>query len=98
MPLYLFKSETGEQIEKFYSMTDAPKIGDTVEIDGVLCTRVPSFQLSEEINTVCNKYPYTSMKHGAFMAGAKHDKQGRAIIESRNHEKKFMAIHDLARD
>lgn len=98
MPTYVFENPDGKHIEHFCPVAGEPKIGDTLEINGQPHIRVPSFIIGEAVTTVCSKYPYTSMRHGAFMKGAKHDSQGRAIIESQNHEKKFMAMHDLARD
>lgn len=98
MPNYPFVDESGNPHEVNFPMKDAPPIGSTIRHEGMTLTRVASTCGLEAAITACSRYPYTSMRHGAFMEGAKHDSQGRAIIESRRHEKQFMAIHDLARD
>lgn len=99
MPIYEFQSEDGEVIERVHPMREAPPIDSVIEVDGKKYKRIASGGVSVEAAKVnCNKYPYFSMRHGAFMPGAKHDKQGRSFIESPTHEREWMAKNNLGRD
>ena len=40
MPIYSFKTESGKEVEMFFNMDDAPRIGEKTEIGGVPVTRV----------------------------------------------------------
>lgn len=49
MPLYLFETSDGEVIELFYSMNDAPRIGETVSLeDGKTAKRIPTLSFIKE--------------------------------------------------
>ena len=40
MPIYGFRTESGKDVEMFYNMGDAPRIGEQTTIGGVLVTRI----------------------------------------------------------
>ena len=40
MPIYQFKTEDGSIVERFFSMRNAPDIGDRVEVEGQMATRI----------------------------------------------------------
>jgi len=42
MPTYEFERPNGERIDRAMLWDDAPACGETLEIDGETCTRVPS--------------------------------------------------------
>lgn len=44
MPLYQFKDQYGFEVEVFFGMDDAPKIGDEIDHEGQMLTRVPSVE------------------------------------------------------
>tara|TARA_R100000808_G_C2154131_1_gene164898 strand:- start:1368 stop:1670 length:303 start_codon:yes stop_codon:yes gene_type:complete len=100
MPVYLFKTAEGLEVESFFTANEAPKIGDTVEINGMECTRVPSFVLdSAGINRKTHQYPYVSRALPRNMPGVEnYDKQGRPIIKSQQHERNVAAQHDMIKE
>ena len=40
MPIYEFETSTGEVLEQFFPMADAPRVGTEVVIEGVPCVRI----------------------------------------------------------
>jgi len=100
MPVYLFQTDEGLEVESFFPSEEAPKIGDTVDISGTQCTRIPSFVLdSAGINRKTHQYPYVSRSLPRNLPGAEHyDKQGRPIIKSQQHERNVAAQHDMIKE
>lgn len=100
MPVYLFSTSDGIEVESFFPAEDAPKIGDTVDIDGNRCTRIPSFVLDAAgINRKTHQYPYVSRALPRNMPGVEnYDKQGRPIITSQQHERNVAAQHDMVKE
>ena len=65
MPMFVFTDDLGNRHERFYTMADAPKIGERVTVmDGQTVTRVASFEIGKKWNPFGgrypNKYPYAS--------------------------------------
>lgn len=103
MPLYLFRDPDGNEVEEFYPMTTAPKIGDTRVINGKNCRRVASFQVGAGVARVAHQYPYLSNRLPTTIRGCemKRGKKGGRLkpeIRSQAHEREVMAINDLQRD
>tara|TARA_R100000700_G_C3077513_1_gene84769 strand:+ start:71 stop:373 length:303 start_codon:yes stop_codon:yes gene_type:complete len=100
MPVYLFETEDGQRVESFFSSNDVPSIGDKIDIDGITCTRLPSFVLDTAgIARKTHQYPYVSRALPRNMPGVgNYDKQGRPIIRSQQHEKNVAAQHDLVKE
>lgn len=100
MPVYCFKNSNGEDIESYFSYDDAPKIGDTVEIDGMECTRIPSFILDTSgIERKTHKYPYVSRALPRNLSGVgSYDSQGRPVIRSQSHERDVASRHDMVKE
>ena len=98
--MYLFSTNDGREVESYFPVDDAPKIGDTVEINGVQCTRKPSFVLdSAGINRKTHQYPYVSRALPRNMPGVEsYDKQGRPVIKSQQHERNVAAQHDMVKE
>lgn len=73
MPIYVFRAEDGDEIEKFYAMSEVPSIGESI-VDfgempgpgGVMVRtgktyyRVPSFIVGSGTIAQHSKYPYIS--------------------------------------
>tara|TARA_R100000664_G_scaffold2132_1_gene5500 strand:- start:1830 stop:2132 length:303 start_codon:yes stop_codon:yes gene_type:complete len=100
MPVYAFQTNSGEEVESFFSFDDAPSIGDKVIIDGVECTRIASFILdSAGIERKTHKYPYVSRALPRNLSGVgNYDKQGRPVIRSQAHERNVAAEHGYVKD
>ena len=100
MPIYAFTTSDGQEVESFFSSDEAPKIGDTVDINGVQCTRIASFILdSAGIDRKTHKYPYVSRDLPRNLPGVgDYDKQGRPIIRSQSHERNVAAENDYIKE
>lgn len=58
MPLYVFQSEDGVVQDIFFSMSDAPAIGSTIELDGVKWRRIltkPNMSVDTQNNPFSSK-------------------------------------------
>ena len=100
MPIYAFETESGEQLESFFSPNDVPSIGEKTVIGGVQCTRVASFILdSAGINRKTHQYPYVSRALPRNLSGVgDYDKQGRPIIRSQAHERSVASQHGYVKE
>jgi hypothetical protein len=100
MPIYAFTTDDGQEIESFFEFDEAPKIGDVVDINGIQCTRVPSFVLdSAGINRKTHQYPYVSRALPRNLSGVgDYDKKGRPIIRSQAHERNVASEHGYIKD
>lgn len=101
MPIYEYMDvNTGEIIELFKPVSKCDSIGSEIHHDGRTLRRlVGDSQISAGVETVVQKYPYTSLQHCRRMEGAgAYTKDGKPIITSRRNEREFMAMHNLERD
>jgi hypothetical protein len=103
MPVYMFHDPEGNEVTAFYSMAEAPKIGDMRVINGQECRRVPSFQIDAGVARKTHQYPYLSNRLPTTIRGCelKRGRPGGRLkpeIRSRNHELEVMAQNDLQRD
>jgi len=98
MPSYSFINEsTGESVELWFAMKDAPSIGATVEVDGKQLVRVVNdYQVDPGTNR--SQYPYVSQALPRNLDGCKTDKNGKPVIMSKRHERNVMAKHGYAKD
>jgi hypothetical protein len=98
MPLYPFIDEaTGETVELMYSMSEAPSIGTTVEVDGrVLMRVVADYQIDPATNR--SQYPYVSSSLPRNLEGCTTNSQGKPVIMSRRHEREVMSRHGYAKE
>ena len=84
MPRYEFISDDGETREEFYSVDDAPSIGDAVTIDGKKYRRapvVPQGLVRESIGFKSYSLPPNYKYHAD--RGGKFDTDGQPIFTSR---------------
>ena len=103
MPIYTFQSDDGQTQDLPFSMAEVPRIGERVEIDGVLFRRIFCGRVGEGTIAMRGKYPYLSHSLSPCRVhGAKniHVKGGKAkvLIESAKHEREVMARNDLVRE
>lgn len=100
MPIYAFKTASGQEVESYFPADEAPSIGSEVEINGALCTRVPSFVLdSAGISRKTHQYPYVSRALPRKLPGVgDYDNQGRPVIRSQSHERDVAARHDYVKE
>lgn len=97
MPLYPFVNESGDVAEFVFTMSQAPSIGATVQIDGVGWTRIASdFQVDPGTNRY--QYPYVSSALPRKLEGCPTTKSGKPVIMSRRHERNIAARHGYAKD
>ena len=89
MPMYDFETPTGETVEHFFPMAEAPKIGQTVDIDGVACTRLMSdcqMSVSETIGPfVSRTLPRNDPR------APRHDKDGRPMFATKREVTEYVA-------
>lgn len=94
--LYPFEADDGEQIELYYSMNDAPKIGEVVDVNGKPFKRVFSNL------PVVHDYkwePYASRQLPRWHKGhKKFNKKGMPVFETRQQEREFAAKWDYVRE
>lgn len=67
MPTYQFEAPDGSLVERDYPFGEAPHLGETVELDGVTCTRVISDHLAVAKRTV---EPFTAVTLPPWAPGA----------------------------
>lgn len=103
MPMYEYRAETGEVIERFYRMNDERP--ETFVEDGVEYRRVYS-AVQVDDGRRKGQYPYVShaiagtpaaadCKHvDAPVAGGKHTER-LPLVESRAHEQRLMGKHGM---
>jgi hypothetical protein len=97
--IYLFETKEGAKIELDFPMGTAPKIGDWIIRNGVEMQRVVSFHLDDGgIARKVHQYPYTSQTLPRNLEGCDHNKQGKPIITSQNHEKEIMSRHGYTKE
>lgn len=103
MPIYVFETECGQQVEKMFPVSDAPRIGDIIDIDGNKCRRVASFMLDGAgIQRKTHQYPFVSnsLPKNLRVDGEKvaTDNRGRPIIRSQQHERNILRSIGWERD
>lgn len=100
MATYLFQSDDGETIERFYRMKDAPPIGTEIIVDGktyrrVFCAEVGTAQVAR----VTHKYPFVSESLPRHVnLPCKRDHKGRQIIASQRQEREVLARAGYVRE
>lgn len=100
MATYLFKSDSGEIIERCFSMKDAPPIGSEIVVEGQVFRRVFSADVgAAQIARVTHQYPFVSrsLPYGENL-GCKRDHKGRQIIASQRQEREVLARCGFVRD
>lgn len=100
MPVYLFKSVEDESkiLEMYFSYADAPPIGSLIEDSGSSWMRIPSFQISDDVQNVVHKYPYVSSALPKNIGDCEKTKGGKPIIQSRAHERNICAKYGFVRE
>tara|TARA_Y100000114_G_C11744778_1_gene321012 strand:- start:997 stop:1296 length:300 start_codon:yes stop_codon:yes gene_type:complete len=99
MPIYVFHDDEGNEYEVFFNASEVPSIGQTIDGDGKVLTRVPSFILdSAGIERKTHKYPYVSRSLPRNLAGAESNNKGQPIIRSQSHERDVAARHDMEKE
>ena len=86
-------------------MREAPAIGDEIEIDGVLCRRLPSdFRTQTDDQRTHAKYPHVdyTLPHKKHLPQSIRDrtkftKTGQPIISSKQHENQVAGALGLKR-
>lgn len=97
MPIYSFRADDGEVIEQFFRMAEAPRIGDTISVDGREFRRIADCLVSTCTDSlrVHPKYPYASAalprqqwwsKKEIAATGTKFDRTGKPIVRTPRHE------------
>jgi len=87
--MYDFETPTGEVVEHFFSMANAPKIGEVVEIDGVRCTRLMS---DCQTSVRADIQPFVSRTLPPNDPRApRHDKKGRAMFANQREVNEYIA-------
>ena len=91
MPLYEFIcDETGETIEEFSPMREAPPIGTVIERDGKKFRRVFCGDINaQQIARVTHQYPYQSHSMPRLPNGKK------PFIRSQAHEREIAARYEM---
>ena len=93
--LYEFITNSGDVLEADFPMSNAPDVGQVVEIDGVKATRI----LSVPAEVRCDNWkPYASDRLPKGLPGCRHDKSGRPIIETRGQEREVMSKFGYERE
>jgi hypothetical protein len=94
-PLYIFQSETGDHIERFFHMADAPKFGTVVEEGGVAYKRVP---VPPQVDVrKLGKGDHGCVSHGLPLwdkAAPRHTAHGKPAFESQREIKEYEAKVD----
>lgn len=89
MPMYDFETPTGEVVEHFFPMAQSPKIGDTVEINGVQCTRLMS---DCQTSVRADVQPFVSRTLPPHDPRApRQDKKGRAVFHGKREVEEYIA-------
>lgn len=97
MPLYPFRTQSGETVELHFAMADAPSIGTTITRDGRRLTRIAS---DAQIDPAHNRhqYPYVAFNLPRNLPGCGATRIGEPIIRSKRHEREIMARHGYVKD
>ena len=102
--IYQFLSESGEIIERTYAAKDAPDLGRRIRHDGRWYTRIIStgITVNREKVHADGQYPYLTSQYSTNTPGAEVVRdpasgKKKLLIESRSHERNFMAQHGLKR-
>jgi hypothetical protein len=94
---YEFKSlTTGRMIEVNRPMSQAPALGEVIEVDGEKFERVVSMPQVNMQPSHWN-YPVASRALPRKLEGCRHNEKGHTIIENKEHERSLCAKHDLRR-
>jgi hypothetical protein len=93
MPEYVFEGLDGQFVERFYKMSEAPKLGECVTIDGQPFTRVPTLPRARVVadRHVASRSLPKYYKHHRE-AGGKFDDQGRCLFDSMRQIDETMAV------
>lgn len=88
MPVYEFIDSDGEVHEKYYPMSEAPDLGELVNIDGVMCKRIIS------CGQACKDFkPYVAYSKPKGLPGCPVDpKTGHSVITSRAEERRIAKL------
>ena len=85
MPIYVFEDSEGIKHDIFFSLEDAPKIGDEIQWQGKIVRRVAHYHLDTAgIARKTHKYPYKA-----------RSQPGQPTIRSQQHEKEYAAKNDM---
>tara|TARA_R100000808_G_scaffold573_1_gene2939 strand:+ start:6619 stop:6912 length:294 start_codon:yes stop_codon:yes gene_type:complete len=93
MPVYTFKTESGQTRELFFNMSEAPTIGSTIEFGGVALTRqVDPVQVDcrQEVRFTSHGLPRNHPDAPACNA------QGKPVFASKKQVDEFVAKQDGA--
>lgn len=100
MPEYPFRNPDGATVYRFFSMNEAPTIGDTVDIDGVPCVRLASDCVVNG-DPLSGRYPHESyqISHAdAKQAGLKFSDRGVPVFQNAKQERSFASRFGYAFD
>ena len=87
-PVYTFKTPSGKKTELFFSMDDAPRIGASVEVGGVMLTRVVDrLQVSVQKDTHFASHSLSRNHPDA----PRVDEQGKPCFQSKKEVDEFVA-------
>ena len=90
--MYIFQSEAGDNVERFYPMTEAPKFGTVIVEEGVDFKRVPApFQVDVR---KLGKGTHGCVSHGLPLwdkAAPRHTAHGKPAFESKREIKEYEA-------
>lgn len=91
MPIYTFKTESGKTEEMFFSMDDAPSIGATIDIGGIMLTRQVdrvAVDCRPEVHFTSNGLPRNHPDAPAC------NEQGKPVFASKKQVDEFVAKQD----
>lgn len=94
MPMYSYiNDDTGEMVEVFHHMKDAPPSGHAITRGGRQFRKVvDGVQVSAGVATVVHKFPYESISSCVNAPGAgAYRKDGTPIITSQRNRREFLA-------
>ncbi len=100
MPEYPFRAPDGSTVHAFYTMQDAPCIGDTVVIDGKPCVRLASDCVVNG-DPLSGRYPHESFTIStveAKRAGLKFSGRGVPVFQNKWQERDFAKQRGLEFD
>lgn len=93
MPMYdMVDVATGDVVELFFTMADAPKVGERRTIDSKTYERVidpSSLQLTTD--PVSGRFPVASRSLPLRMPGFEHDKRGRTVLRNQADKDRLKA-------
>ena len=91
MPIYTFKSESGNTEEMFFSMDEAPSIGTTIDFGGMKLTRQVDrvgVDCRKEVRFTSNQLPRNHPDAPSC------DAQGKPVFASKKQVDEFVAKQD----